>query len=127
MHPSKINIDKDCKDCKDNKDHKYKKKKIPKAIRQQVWIKCNGKKFENKCYIMWCKNVISVFNYHVGHDVPESKGGGMNIENLFPICSNCNLSMSSTYSISEWNNISNINTSMFNRIYRYIYNILSWR
>ena len=23
-----------------------------------------------KCKIRWCKNIISVFDYHVGHDVP---------------------------------------------------------
>ena len=75
--------------------HKPKKKKtIPKAIRQQVWITNIGKYYESKCYVKWCRNKISVFNYHVGHNVPESKGGTMAVKNLKPICSNCNLSMS---------------------------------
>ena len=85
---------------------KTKKYKIPKAIRQQVWIKYNGKLFENKCHITWCKNIISVFNYHVGHNIPECKGGTTDIMNLRPICPNCNLSMSSQYSIDEWNKLS---------------------
>ena len=82
----------------------YKKKKVPKALRQQVWLEYNGEKYNNKCNIVWCMSIISVFNLHVGHDIPESRGGRACIENLKPICSNCNLSMSSKYSISEWNN-----------------------
>ena len=81
---------------------KYKKKKIPKALREQVWTKYFGKYFEHKCYVDWCQNKISVFNYHVGHDIPESKGGTLEITNLKPICSRCNLSMSNDYTIKEW-------------------------
>ena len=58
----------------------YRKKSIPKAIREQVWLTYNGKKYERKCYIYWCKNIIDVFNFHVGHDKPESKGGKMSIK-----------------------------------------------
>jgi 5-methylcytosine-specific restriction endonuclease McrA len=80
------------------------KKNIPKALRQQVWLKYNGRKFESKCNIQWCVNIISVFDYHVGHNIPESKGGGINIDNLQPICANCNLSMS-TKTIDDWNDM----------------------
>ena len=48
------------------------------------------------------KNVITVFDFHVGHDIPESKGGTLDINNLKPICARCNLSMSDTYTIQEW-------------------------
>jgi 5-methylcytosine-specific restriction endonuclease McrA len=95
------------------------KKKIPKAIRQQVWLKYNGKIYENKCTIIWCQNIISVFNFHVGHNVPESKGGGIEIENLRPICPNCNLSMGSMYSIDEWNKICEKKESFCTRIMKY--------
>ena len=83
----------------------YKKKKIPKAIREQVWVFYFGKKFKHKCFVDWCSNEIDVFNFHVGHNKPESKGGKLTIQNLRPICSRCNLSMSDNYTISEWNNI----------------------
>ena len=79
------------------------KAKIPKAVREQVWLKYQGKKYENKCYIKWCCNNIDVFNYHVGHNIPESKGGPMCLDNLRPICSRCNLSMGDRYTIDEWN------------------------
>ena len=82
-----------------------KKKPIPKAIREQVWIEAFGKNFKHKCYITWCKNEITVFNFHVGHDQPESKGGSRSLSNLRPICSRCNLSMSNTYTIKQWNNL----------------------
>ena len=73
---------------------KKRKKTIPKAIREQTWLNQFGKKYEHKCYINWCENIINVFDFHVGHDKPESKGGTLDIENLKPICSRCNHSMS---------------------------------
>lgn len=81
---------------------KKQKEKIPKALREQVWIQTIGEKFESKCPIHWCKNRITPFDYHVGHNIPETKGGTLDINNLKPICSRCNLSMSSQYTIDEW-------------------------
>jgi len=81
------------------------KLKIPKALREQVWIRNIGNKFNTKCTIKWCANRITPFDFHVGHNKPESKGGGIDINNLKPICARCNLSMSDNYSITEWNNI----------------------
>lgn len=88
-----------------NKKSKYRKATIPKAIREQTWIKTFGKDFEHKCYIGWCDNIINVFDFHVGHDKPESKGGELSVDNLKPICARCNLSMSNNYSIQEWNKL----------------------
>ena len=79
-----------------------KKQSIPKAIREQVWIFYFGRVFKHKCYIRWCKNVIDVFNFHVGHNKPESKGGKLTIKNLRPICSRCNYSMNCKYTITQW-------------------------
>jgi 5-methylcytosine-specific restriction endonuclease McrA len=85
----------------------YIKKNIPKAIREQCWILYMGKTFEGKCYIPWCKNDINVFNFTVGHNIPESKGGTLDIHNLRPICMRCNQSMSNNYTITEWINTTN--------------------
>lgn len=82
-----------------------KKDTIPKALREQVWIQNFGKVFEHKCFIIWCKNNITVFDFHVGHDQPESKGGETVLHNLKPICSRCNHSMGHQYSIQEWQHL----------------------
>lgn len=80
----------------------YSKAKIPKAVREQVWISEFGRVFQHSCYIRWCQNEITVFDFHVGHDTPESQGGTLALDNLKPICARCNLSMSDTYTIKEW-------------------------
>ena len=85
-----------------NSSKVYKKQNIPRALKEQVWIQNFGKKFEHTCYINWCSNKINVFDYHVAHNIPESKGGKLCLENLKPVCSRCNHSMSNNYTISEW-------------------------
>ena len=79
------------------------RKAIPKALREEVWRRYIGNKYESKCTIGWCTNTITPFDYEVGHNIPHSKGGVTTIENLRPICSRCNKSMSDTYTIDEWN------------------------
>ena len=32
------------------------KLKIPKALREQVWLQFIGKKYSSECYVKWCKN-----------------------------------------------------------------------
>ena len=85
----------------------YRKKNIPKKIREEVWIRYFKKKYQSKCYISWCSNTVDVFNFQVGHNIPESKGGTLSLNNLKPICDRCNYSMGSNYTIDEWNNINN--------------------
>jgi len=82
------------------------KAKIPRALREQVWLVSVGTKYEAKCTISWCKNRINVFDFHVGHNKPEAKGGSLDIKNLNAICARCNLSMGSQYTIDEWNKLS---------------------
>ena len=82
----------------------FKKQKIPKALREQVWIHHNGKLFVSKCKIPWCQNQINAFDFQCGHNIPESKGGTTTLENLIPICSRCNTSMGNSYTIDEWSN-----------------------
>ena len=84
--------------------HTY-KEPIPKRIRELVWTTNNGETFSHKCYVTWCYNTMNVFNFQVGHDIPESKGGTIDIENLKPICASCNLSMSNKYTIAEWSKL----------------------
>jgi hypothetical protein len=78
---------------------------LPKRIREVVWTTYNKETYSSKCYVPWCENIINVFNYQVGHDIPESKGGTYDIDNLRPICSNCNLSMGNKWTIQEWSKL----------------------
>ena len=43
--------------------------------------------------------------FYVGHNKPESRGGTLSINNLKPICSRCNLSMSDNYTITRMGTI----------------------
>ena len=72
---------------------KKKKAKIPQALRTATWIEYIGEEnSQAKC--LCCKTaVISVFNFHCAHVISESKGGELNLENLRPVCTSCNLSM----------------------------------
>ena len=78
---------------------------IPKALREQVWIQRFGKVFEHKCHVKWCYNYINVFTFNCGHNIPASKGGRETLENLYPICANCNLGMGDKYTIDEWSSL----------------------
>ena len=78
------------------------KTKIPKALREQLWLKVCGKIFEYKCSVKWCTNVMTPFTFEAGHIIPESKGGATNLHNLLPLCSSCNKSMGNRYSINEF-------------------------
>ena len=85
------------------KEPAYAKARIPKALREQVWITKMGNVFEGKCKVVWCTNKINVFDFQAGHNIPESKGGPTNLGNLIPICSRCNISMGNEYTIDDWN------------------------
>ena len=89
------------------KKQEEKRTAIPKALREQVWRTHIGSKYESKCTISWCTNKITPFDYEVGHNIPHSKGGSSTIDNLRPICSRCNKSMSDNYTINEWNELGN--------------------
>jgi 5-methylcytosine-specific restriction endonuclease McrA len=80
------------------------KKKIPKALREAVWIKYAGTNvMSKKCATHWCPNIITAFDFQTGHNIPESKGGPTTIDNLVPLCSRCNQSMGNQYTIDQWN------------------------
>ena len=78
---------------------------IPKAVREQCWLAAFGRTFDHACYIPWCANRITVFDFHVGHDTPESQGGTLGPRNLRPICARCNQSMGASYTIREWSRL----------------------
>jgi 5-methylcytosine-specific restriction endonuclease McrA len=84
---------------------KKRKANIPVALREAVWITRFGRVFAHKCSTSWCPNTITVFDFQSGHNVPESKGGPTTINNLFPLCARCNLSMGDRYTLDEWSTL----------------------
>lgn len=86
---------------------KKSKQRIPAALREQVWIHRMGRVFEGKCPTTWCQNNLTVFDFQSGHNIPESKGGPTNLDNLIPLCGRCNLSMGNEYTFEEWCKVSN--------------------
>ena len=83
------------------------KAKIPKALREQVWLLwCGDKNFKHKCLVTWCENIMTPFQFEVGHNIPESKGGPTDLNNLRPICAYCNRSMADDYTIDEFSKLS---------------------
>ena len=72
---------------------KYRKKNIPKAVRIAVWNEFIGEEIgRTECYV-GCKRTIAQSNFECGHIEPESRGGLTIIDNLRPICGDCNRSM----------------------------------
>ena len=81
------------------------KTQIPKRVRELVWKTYIGKRWSGKCAVKWCDTKLNVMSsWHVGHNQPESKGGSLCINNLRPICSECNLGMGNRFTIQEWSN-----------------------
>ena len=71
----------------------YRKKNIPKALKKMVWDKYIGPDI-GKAKCMCCKHQeIRQIEFHCGHIIAEVNGGKTNIDNLRPICAQCNLSM----------------------------------
>jgi 5-methylcytosine-specific restriction endonuclease McrA len=77
------------------------RKKIPKAVREQVWdVYIGTAKMEGKCYCCGWRT-ITFREFEVGHNKAVAKGGKDNISNLRPICRKCN-SSTGTMSIEQY-------------------------
>jgi len=73
------------------------KQHIPKALKIKVWDRyCGASERQSEC--PFCHDVIKMEDFHCAHDQSETDGGELNIDNLYPCCGLCNLSMgTSTY------------------------------
>ena len=90
---------------KNNSRYKAKRPSIPQAVREQAWLMHMGQKYNGVCPVKWCSNIITVWDFHLAHDVPFSKGGTYDLKNLIPTCSRCNLSMSNKFTVRGWANL----------------------
>lgn len=68
---------------------------IPRSLQKQIWKTYNGNVGSSKCFV--CGAEITALEYECGHIIPRSKGGPNTVDNLLPICGNCNRSMSDTH------------------------------
>jgi hypothetical protein len=73
------------------------KQHIPKALKIKVWDRyCGASERVSEC--PFCNDLIKTEDFHCAHDQSEIDGGELNIDNLYPCCALCNLSMgTSTY------------------------------
>tara|TARA_B110000971_G_C19983326_1_gene488375 strand:- start:43 stop:1494 length:1452 start_codon:yes stop_codon:yes gene_type:complete len=86
-----------------NTDSSRRRHAIPPQIKQEIWEVNFGNCCRHDCYVKECKNRITAWDFHAGHNIPYSEGGEDKIDNLRPICSKCNLSMGDRLTIHEWN------------------------
>ena len=72
------------------------RKQITKKDRTDVWNFYIGAKYgTHKCLLCTFKTIDKgLGDWHCGHVVPHSAGGKTMLENLRPICADCNMSMS---------------------------------
>jgi hypothetical protein len=69
-----------------------KRTSIPHSVRMTVWKNNFGpSKAQGLCYV--CGETISIRNFECGHIKSKENGGDNSIENLKPVCSDCNKSM----------------------------------
>lgn len=72
-----------------------KKEKIPASVKNAVYATFIVETTISGIQMCWCCRVepITKANHDCGHIIPESKGGKINLDNLRPICGNCNSTM----------------------------------
>ena len=73
-----------------------KKEPFTEWFKNTIWRKTIGTLEKTSCPV--CSlNIISIDSFSAGHILPESKGGMMCLENIMPICSECNTHMGSRH------------------------------
>lgn len=77
---------------------KKKRSSISGNLRKKVWEEYVGQRIETKCFCCRTKR-ITPFTYcdtfHAGHIISAYNKGTTSIENLLPICRDCNMNMGS--------------------------------
>ena len=86
-----------CTQKPNNTRKKPRRTAIDGGLRIKVWEKYVGQKTRSKCFCCYNK-VITPFSkcstFHAGHIISHANGGKATIDNLLPICSDCNMNMS---------------------------------
>ena len=80
---------------KNEPKNKFNKNKIPKKIKNDSWDKYIGKEHGTALCLCCHKTQIDSKSFVGGHIISEKNEGLINIDNIIPICSECNSSMGS--------------------------------
>lgn len=65
--------------------------KIKKKLRKEVWMKRNGDTINGNCFC--CNEKIDIHNFECGHITSVYYGGNTTLDNLEPVCRECNREM----------------------------------
>ena len=78
-------------------DHRFKitKKYISPKIRMQVWNRYFGKNEIGMCPLCNITIKVGKNGFHCGHIISQKNGGMTDVDNMRPICGDCNIKMSS--------------------------------
>lgn len=68
------------------------REKVCAKTRYEVWRQYNGNSMDGLCYC--CNDGLNLENFQAGHVIAKAKGGSNKIDNLRPVCGQCNKSMS---------------------------------
>jgi len=71
----------------------YVKDKIPRAVKNCLWINYFGKDMRTGLCACCQRETISINNFNASHIEAEKWGGSCKLDNLAPTCTICNLSM----------------------------------
>jgi hypothetical protein len=79
------------------------RKTITKDTRQKIWRHWLGNVKFAKCPCCEERTIYRDISrgWSFGHDIPFSKGGTNHIENIIPICAQCNMEMGNNYTDYE--------------------------
>ena len=95
---------------------KIKRKNISGTLKRDVWLKYVGNKAMTKCFccykneIMLCGGVHNT--WQAGHILSHNNGGLAELNNLHPICKQCNNDMSD----ENWDEFVNRHTNLHNSL-----------
>jgi hypothetical protein len=92
LKPEEIHTDK-TQSLVQEESKEYKKKAIPKSLKKLTWDKWIGKDVGTAKCLCCDHQEIRQIEFHCGHVIAEKNGGQTIVENLKPICAQCNLSM----------------------------------
>lgn len=91
---------------------------ISTALRLKVWRNFNQSSLDGKCFS--CTSVIHFERWHCGHIKSHFDGGETTVENLRPICVQCNLKMG-TMNLYEYMFLNNLpGCSSLNRANKHV-------